>query len=84
MPESRWYENSILESPWVHASWVVGLGAFVVAYFFHWPWKDTLAVVIFLAVYIEFDVSTRQIEKLMDRVKELEEKMRSMEAAAKN
>jgi len=84
MTRSRWYENSILEWPWVLAAPISAIAAFVLASHFHWPWKDTLVGIIVLAFYVEFDVCTRQVERLMDRVKELEGRTRTMEAQARN
>jgi hypothetical protein len=50
----------------------------------HVPWKETIAIMMFLAIYVEFDVCTRQVEKLMDRINELEDRMRTLEAQTRD
>ena len=77
MPHSRWYgDDPIMKWQW---ALVIICGFILGGRLLHVPWKETLATMVFVAFYIEFDVCTRQIEKLMDRVKELEDIMRSME-----
>lgn len=84
MARSRWYDDTILEWPWLGYLWLILIGALVAGYLFHWPWKETLAVVIAFGFYVEFDVCTTQVERLMDRVKELEDRLHGMEVRAKD
>ncbi|MGH9432128.1 MAG: hypothetical protein ACRD3T_11350 [Terriglobia bacterium] len=52
---------------------VVLVGINVYAWWTHGDWSVAFAISAFLALFLEFDLSTRQIRRLMDRVKELED-----------
>lgn len=74
MNPGQWYEGV---STWHdRLFWlIVFLGISVYTWWTHGNWKVNLAIIAFLALFIEFDMSTRQIAKLMDRIKQLEDQM---------
>jgi len=84
MRRTLWYENSILEWPRVLWSFIPAIGIIVFDWLMHVPWKETLVIIILLGFYIEFDVCTTQIERLMDRIKELEDRMVTLDARTKS
>ncbi len=86
MPRSRWYEGDPImdHGPWTAlVAFILILGVVLGSRWLQIPWKEPLATLIFVAFYIEFDACTRQVEKLMDRIKDLEGQMRNLEAQAK-
>ena len=83
MRRTRWYENSILEWPRILGAYILVTGIIVSGWLMQVPWKETGAIIIFLCFYIEFDVCTRQIEGLMDRIRELEQRVVTLDTRAK-
>jgi hypothetical protein len=74
MRPGLWYEGV---TGWREILWwnLVLAGILVYTWWTHGNWNAALVSIAFLACFLEFDLSTRQIERLMRRTKELEDQM---------
>jgi hypothetical protein len=74
MKSDLWYEG--VTGRWELLFWLLVLvGINVYTWWTHGNWNIALVLTAFLALFLEFDLSTRQIRRLMNRTKELEDQM---------
>jgi hypothetical protein len=77
MKAGLWYEGVTGWREIIFWNFVLA-GILVYTWWTHGNWNVALVCIAFLACFLEFDLSTRQIERLMRRTKELENEVYDM------
>lgn len=75
MQRSQWPEYFSSEWPWIKFACILVIAAIVCGWWTHLPWMWIWTYIIFSAMLVAFLVCIREIERLRNRIKELEGQM---------